>query len=55
MKKQEAKVETSQVIVNQGSVPLAQQTDILVPAANKGRMKVRGYGLQLRANTFVVR
>jgi len=55
MKKQEAKVETSQVIVNQGSVPLAQQADIPVPAANKGRMKARGFGLQLRPNTFVVR
>ena len=55
MKKSDVKVETAQTIVNQGTVPLAQQTDIPVPAANKSRMKVRGYGLQLRANTFVVR
>jgi|GEM_PF-2338246 len=55
MKKSNPKVETSQTITNQGTVPLNQPTDIGVPAANKGRMKVRGYGLQLRANTFVVR
>ena len=55
MKKQEAKVETSQVIVNQGSVPLAQQTDIPVPAANKGRMKPRGFGAMMRPQSFIVR
>jgi len=55
MKQSESKVETSQNITRQGTVPLAQQSNVAVPAATKGRMKVRGYGLQLRANTFVVR
>ena len=48
-------VETSQTIVGQGSVPLAQESAVKVEAAPKGRQKARGFGLQMRPTEFLVR
>jgi hypothetical protein len=48
-------VETSQTIVNQGSVPLAQVVDVGVPPAPKGEQTARGFGAMLRPQKFVVR
>jgi len=48
-------VETSQTIVNQGSVPLAQVVDVGVPPAPRGEQTARGFGAMLRPQKFVVR
>ena len=48
-------VETSQTIVGQGSVPLAQESAVKVEAAPKGRMPFRGPGAMVRNKGFVVR
>ena len=48
-------VETSQTIVGQGSVPLAQETSVKVEAAPKGRQKFLGQGAMVRNKGFVVR
>lgn len=48
-------VETSQTIVGQGSVPLAQESAVKVEAAPKGRQKFLGQGAMLRNKGFVVR
>tara|TARA_R110000868_G_scaffold58911_3_gene181205 strand:+ start:190 stop:390 length:201 start_codon:yes stop_codon:yes gene_type:complete len=48
-------VGTSLDIQGQGSVPYAKTVNVPVPSAPKGEQKVRGYGLQLRATTFVIR
>lgn len=49
------KIETSQSIVGQGTVPLAVQTDVKVEAAPKGRQKFLGQGAMVRNKGFVVR
>lgn len=48
-------VETSQTIVNQGSVPMAQVSDVPVPPAPKGEQTARGFGAMMRPQKFVVR
>lgn len=48
-------VETSQTIVGQGTVPLAQESSVKVEAAPKGRMPFRGPGAMVRNKGFVVR
>jgi len=48
-------VETSQTIVGQGCVPLAQESAVKVEAAPKGRQKFLGQGAMLRNKGFVVR
>lgn len=48
-------VETSQTIVGQGTVPLAQETPVKVEAAPKGRQKFLGQGAMVRNKGFVVR
>jgi len=46
---------TSLDIQGQGSVSYAKTSPVSIPSAPKGEQKVRGYGLQLRATTFVLR
>ena len=48
-------VETSQTIVGQGAVPLAQESAVKVEEAPKGRQKFLGQGAMLRNKGFVVR
>lgn len=48
-------VETSQTIVNQGSVPMAQVVDVPVPSAPRGEQTARGFGAMMRPQKFVVR
>jgi hypothetical protein len=50
-------VSTNQEIEGQGSVPFVQPQEFAVPAApgKNTRMKVRGFGGQLRATTFTLR
>lgn len=48
-------VETSQTIVNQGSVPLAQEVSVGVPPAPRGEQTARGFGAMMRPQKFVVR
>lgn len=48
-------IETSQVIVNQGSIPLPQETPVSVPSAPRGEQTARGFGAMVRPQKFVVR
>jgi len=54
-KTKDPSVITNQQIVNQGSVPVAQPQATSVPSAPTGRLKARGFGLQMRPNTFIIR
>ena len=48
-------IETSQMIVGQGSVPLATTTSVSIPPAPRGEMECRGKGAMLRGTKFVSR
>jgi hypothetical protein len=52
-------VETSESIVNQGTVPYKKTEDVATPSVVKGlrggEQEARGFGLQMRPTKFVVR
>jgi hypothetical protein len=52
-------VETSESIINQGTVPYAKTKSVPNPSVAKGQKSgeqtARGFGLQMRATKFVVR
>jgi hypothetical protein len=52
-------VNTSEEIVNQGSVPFKKTENVATPSVAKGlrggEQTARGFGLQMRATKFVVR
>jgi hypothetical protein len=39
----------------QGTIPFAKTENVSIPAAPKGEMTARGFGLQMRATKFVLR
>jgi hypothetical protein len=64
-KTREPSVETSESIVNQGTVPYKKTEDVAMPSApikgftskgqRAGEQEARGFGLQMRPTKFVVR
>jgi hypothetical protein len=46
---------TEQDYAEQGTIPFAKTENVSIPAAPKGEMTARGFGLQLRATKFVLR
>jgi hypothetical protein len=48
-------VETSQMIVGQGTVSLAKTVPVSIPPAPRGEMECRGKGAMLRGTKFVSR
>lgn len=47
-------IETSQSIVNQGSIPLKTQTNVGIPPAPSGEQTARGFGAMLRPQKYTV-
>ncbi len=58
-KTREPSVETSETIVNQGTVPYKRTENVATPSVAKGlksgEQEARGFGLQMRPTKFVVR
>jgi hypothetical protein len=58
-KTKEPSVETSESIVNQGTIPFKKTVDVATPSVAKGlrggEQEARGFGLQMRPTKFVVR
>ena len=47
-------IETSQSIVNQGTIPLKNGSAVGVPPAPKGEQTARGFGAMLRPHKYTV-